>query len=42
LRVVLSSPSGEPVVLHDRQGRSSHDIIKTFDLDSYPGLSTFA
>ena len=41
LRVVLNSPSGESVVLHDRQGGSSHDIIMTYDLDSYPRLSTF-
>jgi subtilisin-like proprotein convertase family protein len=42
LRVVLESPSAESVVLHDRQGGSSRDIIKTYDLDSYPRLSVFA
>jgi subtilisin-like proprotein convertase family protein len=42
LRVVLESPSAESVVLHDRQGGSSRDIIKTYDLDSYPGLRAFA
>ena len=41
LRVVLKSPSGESVVLHDRQGGSSHDIVQSYDLDSYPGLSVF-
>ena len=41
LRVVLESPSAESVVLHDRQGGSSRDIIKTYDLDSYPGLRAF-
>lgn len=42
LRVILKSPSGESVVLHDRQGGSDHDILQSFDLDSYPGLSVFA
>jgi bacillolysin len=42
LRVILTSPSGESVVLHDRQGGSSRDIIATYNLDSYPGLSAFA
>ena len=34
LRVVLNSPSDESVVLHDRQGGSRRDIIKTYNLDS--------
>jgi len=42
LRVVLTSPSGESVVLHDRQGGSSNDIARAYDLDSYPVLSVFA
>ena len=42
LRIVLNSPSGESVVLHDRQGGSSHDIIKTYNLESYPSLNVFA
>jgi len=41
LRVGLTSPSGEQVILHDRQGRSSQDIIKTYDLNSLPSLMTF-
>ena len=41
LRVVLNSPSGDAVVLHDREGGSRHDIIETYDLNSYPRLSTF-
>ncbi|MCK4838132.1 MAG: M4 family metallopeptidase, partial [Desulfobulbaceae bacterium] len=41
LRVVLTSPSGESVVLHDREGRSTRDITKTYDLNSDPRLSTF-
>ncbi len=42
LRVVLNSPLGESVVLHDRQGGSSDDIIKAYSLDSYHHLSVFA
>jgi len=42
LRVVLNSPSGESVVLHDRQGGSRHDLLETYNFDSYPQLITFA
>ncbi len=41
LRVVLNSPSGESVVLHDRQGGSRRDIVKPYELDSYPTLAAF-
>lgn len=42
LRVVLKSPTGESVVLHDRQGGSNHDLVETYDFDSYPSLNTFS
>jgi subtilisin-like proprotein convertase family protein len=42
LRVVLNSPSGESVVLHDRWGGPSRDIYEIFDLDSHPPLAAFA
>jgi len=41
LRVSLTSPSGETVILHDRAGRSSHDIVKTYDLSTTPQLMTY-
>jgi len=41
LRVTLNSPTGESVVLHDREGRSQKDIVKTYDLSSLPRLNTF-
>lgn len=41
LRIILKSPSGESVVLHDRQGGYAHDINKTYDLSSFPNLNTF-
>ncbi len=41
MRVVLSSPAGESVVLHDRAGGSSRDITETYTLESHPGLSVF-
>jgi subtilisin-like proprotein convertase family protein/subtilisin family serine protease len=40
LRVTLVAPSGVEVVLHDRRGGNAHDIKRTFDLTSTPGLST--
>lgn len=41
LRVVLTSPAGEFVVLHDRQGGAERDITEAYDLDSLPALNTF-
>ena len=41
LRVSLTSPSGETVILHDRAGRSNHDIVKTYDLSTTPQLMTY-
>ena len=42
LRVVLKSPAGESVILHDRRGGSRHDLVETYNFDSYPALNTFA
>ena len=41
LRVILISPAGEQAVLHDREGRSSPDIVKTYNLSITPELNTF-
>ena len=42
LRVVLTSPLGESVVLHDRQGGALRDIIEVYDLESFPALNMFS
>ena len=42
LRVTLTSPIGESVVLHDRQGGALRDIIEVYDLESFPALNMFA
>ncbi len=42
LRVALTSPSGESVVLHDRTGGSDDDIVRNYDLSSNPALMAFA
>jgi len=41
LRIILASPSGESVVLHDRSGGSSKNIDKTYDLNTSPALRTY-
>lgn len=41
LRVILTSPSGESVVLHDRRGGASRDLVETYDLDSLPDLNAY-
>lgn len=41
LRVILTSPAGESVVLHDRSGGSSQNILETYNLQSHPLLNTF-
>jgi bacillolysin len=38
LRLTLTSPSGTPVVLHDRTGASTRDLITTYDATTTPGL----
>lgn len=42
LRVVLSSPSGTAVVLHDRNGGSANDLRRTYEVGSTPALGGFA
>jgi subtilisin-like proprotein convertase family protein/subtilisin family serine protease len=40
LRLTLISPSGTSVVLHNRNGGSTDNIQKTYDLAAAPGLSS--
>jgi len=42
LRLILISPSGICVVLHDRKGGSTRDLKGTFDVSSIPDLRNFA
>lgn len=42
LRVTLTSPSGTPVVLHDRVGGSANDLSAEFDMRSIPALYTLS
>ena len=42
LRATLIAPSGTAVVLHDRNGGNAHNLQRTFDLSSTPGLSPLA
>jgi subtilisin-like proprotein convertase family protein len=39
LRVVLAAPGQAEVVLHDRTGASTHDLVKTYDVQTTPNLS---
>lgn len=41
LRVALTSPLNETVVLHDRQGGSSNDLLAIYNLESSPRLNAF-
>lgn len=41
LTVVLTSPSNESVVLHERAGGSSDDLLAIYNLDSTPQLNAF-
>lgn len=42
LRVTLEPPDGDPVVLHNRTGRSTRDINRTFDRSTTPELASLA
>jgi serine protease AprX len=42
LRVLLTAPSGEEIVLHDRSGGGQDNLIKTYSEDSLPALATLA
>ncbi len=42
LRVTLVSPTGTSVVLHDRSGGSTNDLLARFDTSTVPGLSVLA
>jgi len=41
LRVALVSPGGERVVLHDRTGRATRDLVNQYDFDNTPELKAF-
>jgi subtilisin-like proprotein convertase family protein len=38
LKITLNPPLGTAIVLHDRNGGGTHNLQKTFDLSSTPGL----
>jgi serine protease AprX len=38
LRVVLTAPDQTKVTLHDRTGASTHDLVKTYDVQTTPSL----
>ena len=40
LRVILVVPSGSEIVLHDKSGRSRHDIKKTYGTTDDQALAT--
>lgn len=42
LRVVLTSPAGTLVVLHDRNGGSANDLRRAYNVDSTPALAALA
>lgn len=42
LRVSLISPTGTPVILHDRNGGNIHDLHTQFDNRSVPGLQALS
>jgi len=41
LSVVITSPAGESVVLHDRSGGSSRNILEAYNIQSFASLNTF-
>jgi len=41
LRVTVTSPAGESVVLHDRSGDSNQNILEAYNVQSHPLLNTF-
>ena len=41
LQVTLTGPSSAHVLLHDRSGGNQDNLIKLYDLESLPALSTF-
>jgi subtilisin-like proprotein convertase family protein len=38
LRVVLTAPDQTEIVLHNRSGASTHDLVKTYDVQTTPDL----
>jgi len=39
LRLTLTAPNGNEIVLHDRHGASEDNILKTYDVHTTPGLA---
>ena len=39
LRLTLTAPGGTEIVLHDRHGASTDNILKTYDVHTTPGLT---
>jgi subtilisin-like proprotein convertase family protein/subtilisin family serine protease len=42
LRAVLTAPDQTQIVLHDRTGASTHDLIRTYDTNAVPDLGRLA
>lgn len=42
LRIMLRSPAGSEVVLHDWSGRNTYDIVKTYTVSNLPELGKLA
>jgi extracellular elastinolytic metalloproteinase len=40
LRVTLLTPAGKSAILHDRQGASAHDLIRSYTVENSPALAT--
>lgn len=40
LRVSLMAPSGKSIILHNREGGSANDLVKTFDSGSVPEINS--
>ncbi len=39
LRIVLAAPDNTPIVLHDRTGASTNDLVRTYDVQTTPDLA---
>ena len=42
LRILLKTPSGNEIILHDRSGGGQDNLIKTYSEDSLPALTALA
>lgn len=41
LQVMLTSPAGSTVILHDRSGGNAKDLVRAYDMTTSPALSLF-